>query len=144
MADEQTTRRDALKRPAIDPITGKQFDVLLKHSRLLFLGQRQPWLLKETAKNVPAVLIRPLAVFEGLTRDSDDEQARGAGWRCYCGRPSVAYATDGSERDPWPNNVYLVFVNEDCVAYNWRWEPSDDANPDLPRDYQSRFKRRLL
>jgi hypothetical protein len=35
------------------------------------------------------------------------------------------------------------FVNEDRVAYNWRWEKVDDDNPNLPWNYKKRFKENL-
>jgi hypothetical protein len=40
--------------------------------------------------------------------------------------------------------VYLVFVNDEGVAYNWRWEKAEPEQPDLPVDHQTRFKKRLL
>ncbi|GMU24541.1 MAG: hypothetical protein AMXMBFR13_46150 [Phycisphaerae bacterium] len=47
-------------------------------------------------------------------------------------------------RLPIPRQVFLVFVNDEQIAYNWRWERSDPEEPTLPVDHQSRFKKRLL
>ncbi len=44
---------------------------------------------------------------------------------------------------PRRGQVFLVFVNEDRVAYNWRWEQADPHKPDLPLGHEKRFKRRL-
>jgi hypothetical protein len=91
---------------------------------------------------VPLVLQAPVAVFEGLRRDEDEDRA-GYGWRCYCRVPDRAYRSDGTQRPPYPGQVYLVFVNDEGVAYNWRWEKADPDDPNLPDDYSSRFQRRL-
>ncbi len=88
------------------------------------------------------ILQRPTAIFQGLRRDEDEDRT-GAGWRCYSGRPDKAFAADGTERRPYPGQVFLVFVNDEGVAYNWRWEKADPDNPDLPVDHAIRFKQRL-
>ncbi len=43
-----------------------------------------------------------------------------------------------------PAQVYLVFINDDGVAYNWRWDRADPDEPSLPVGYQTRFRKRLL
>ena len=98
---------------------------------------------KECAYTVPMILLRPTAIFQGL-REDEDEDVRGTGWRCYCGVPEKAYRPDGTERPPYPEQVFLVFVNEDRVAYNWRWESADPDDLDLPENHNARFKTRLL
>jgi hypothetical protein len=45
---------------------------------------------------------------------------------------------------PYPGQVYLVFLNDEKVAYNWRWEKADPDQPGLPMDHEDRFKQRLL
>ena len=90
------------------------------------------------------ILRTPTAIFEGLRTDDDEDQHGTAGWRCYCGVPEFAYHTDGTSRSPYPHQVYLVFVNEDGVAYNWRWENADPDDTRLPENHNSRFKKRLL
>ena len=54
------------------------------------------------------------------------------------------HRSDGTETNPYPNQVYLVFVNDEGVAYNWRWEKADPDAPTLPIDYETRFRTRLL
>lgn len=98
---------------------------------------------KEAAFILPTVLQNPVAIFEGLRRD-EDEDRWGAGWRCYVGLPDRAYRPDGSETAPWPGKVFLVFINEERVAYNWRWEKCDPADHTLPVGYTDRFTRKLL
>jgi hypothetical protein len=73
-----------------------------------------------------------------------DEDRGGYGWRCYCGVPEQSFRSDGSPGRPYPGQVYLVFVNDEGVAYNWRWEKADPDQPSLPMDHENRFKRRLL
>ena len=92
---------------------------------------------------MPMILEKPTAIFEGLRRD-EDEDRWGYGWRCYCGQPEHAYRSDGSLAPPYPGQVYLVFVNDEQVAYNWRWERADPDNPRLPIGHETRFKQKLL
>lgn len=98
---------------------------------------------KECGYIVPMILQKPTAIFEGLRRD-EDEDPRGVGWRCYCGIPEYSYRPDGTSGRPYPNQVYLVFVNDEGVAYNWRWEKADANDPKLPQDHDTRFKQRVL
>jgi len=98
---------------------------------------------KECAYIVPHILRHPTAVFEGLRRDEDEDRL-GYGWRCYCGRPVQSYRADGTEQNPYPGQVYLVFVNDERIAYNWRWETADAEDFNLPMEYATRFARRLF
>ena len=60
------------------------------------------------------------------------------------GRPSKAYSESGYPKEPWPGQVYLAFLNDDKVVYNWAWTKADTYNPDLPEGYEERFKGRIL
>jgi hypothetical protein len=126
----------------VDPETGKTCAIIVSSARIR-AARRSKGQLLEAARLVPGMLQRPVAVFRGLMRDSDEPHA-GFGWYCYCGVPDVAYSQDGTPRPPRPNRVFLVFVNEEKVAYNWYWAKSSPDRPDLPMDYQARFRERLL
>ncbi len=143
MSDQGKTRRQYLKLEAVDPDDGKPCEIQISFDRMQAVARRSMGHAKECALIVPMILQRPTAIFEGLRRDEDEDRA-GAGWRCYCGRPEKAFATDGSERQPYRGQVYLVFVNDEAVAYNWRWEKADPDASDLPVDHAIRFKTRLL
>ena len=143
MAEKGETRREFVLIDAVDPADGKPCKVQISYDRLHAVAKRSLGQAKECGYIVPAVLQKPTAVFQGL-RSEEDEDLRGVGWRCYCGTPVVAYRKDGSERVPWPGQVFLVFVNHDGVAYNWRWEQADADDPILPLNYRTRFKQRLL
>lgn len=138
------TRRERLTIEAVNPEDGKSCEVLISYDRIQFVGRISQGHTKECAELVPMILQSPKAVFEGLLRDEDDDK-RGLGWRCYCGIPDKAYMPNGDERPPWPNQVFMVFINRERVAYNWRWEQSSSKDPDLPAEHvPERFKRRLL
>ena len=136
-------RRDGIILSAIEPATGKMTTVLLSHPRLLSVARRGKGQVMETGFIVPEILQRPTAIFEGLTQE-EDEDRRGVGWHCYCGTPSKSYRTDGTVQNPFAGQVFLVFVNQDGIAYNWRWENADPADAKLPENHRLRFKRRLL
>jgi hypothetical protein len=143
MAAQDRPRRKYLTLQALNPLDGTLDEVLVSFDRMQAVGRRSMGHAKECGIIVPAILQHPAAVFEGLRQD-EDEDARGVGWRCYCGVPSQAYRSDGSPRPPYPQQIYLVFVNEDRVAYNWRWEKADADDARLPRGHATRFRRRLL
>lgn len=132
MTDAEGSRRKYLKLEAIDPITGKMGHVQVSFDRMQAVGRRSMGQAKECGIIVPQVLQSPNAIFEGV------------GWRCYCGIPERAYHSDGSERSAYPGQVFLVFVNDEGVAYNWRWEKADQDDLRLPQNHATRFKTRLL
>jgi len=136
------SRRQCLTLAAVDPTDGSNQTVQISYDRIQALGRRSRGHTKECACIMPMILQKPSAIFAGLRRD-EDEDRWGCGWRCYCGIPDKAYATDGAERPPYKDQVYLVFVNDQRVAYNWRWEKADPDDPRLPVDHEKRFKRRL-
>ena len=143
MPDKKGSRRDYLQLEALDPETGGKASVQVSFDRMQAVGRRSMAHAKECGIIVPMILQHPTAVFEGL-REEDDEDPRGVGWRCYCGIPASAYHSDGTERSPYPGQIYLVFVNDEEVAYNWRWEKADEDDPQLPQNYNQRFNKRLL
>jgi hypothetical protein len=135
----EESRRDRLCIEAFNPDDRKTCIVQISQQRLLTIKARGLWAIKEAAEIVPMVLERPIAVFQGLRREEDEDRSS-AGWRCYCGHPSKAFRKDGKEIDPYPNQVFLVFVNDEGVAYNWRWEPADLDCSDFPKGHAQRFR----
>ena len=143
MADKERTRRGYLTLQALNPVDGTMGQAIVSFDRMQTVGRRSMAHAKECGIIVPMILQSPAAVFEGLCRDEDEDQ-RGVGWRCYCGIPEHAYHSDGTERPPYPGQVFLVFVNDERVAYNWRWEKAEPDHPELPKDYSQRFRKQLL
>jgi hypothetical protein len=143
MVEERNQRRKYITVEAVNPQDGKNFGVQICYQRIQAVGRRSKGQAMECGRIVPAISQSPKAIFEGLMRD-EDEDRKGYGWLCYCGIPEKACHTDGSERRAYPGQVFLVFVNDERVAYNWRWEKADIDNPHLPENHEERFKRRSL
>jgi hypothetical protein len=143
MPEPNRSRRDFLAIAALDPVDKSACEVFVSYDRMQAVGRRSLGHAKECGYIVPAILQHPTAVFEGLRRDEDEDRG-GAGWRCYCGIPAHGYGIDGAARRPYAGQVYLVFVNDEGIVYNWRWEKADPHDLLLPVDHQTRFKRRLL
>ena len=143
MSEKNLSRREMLTLEAIDPSDGKPCGILVSFDRMQHVAKRGMGHANEAAYLLPETLQKPTAIFEGLRRESDEDM-RGCGWRCYCGVPTRSFRPDGSEGPPYRNQVYLVFVNDQHVAYNWRWEKADGSNPKLPIGHEFRFKTRLL
>jgi hypothetical protein len=92
----------------------------------------------------PRDLVASRRGFEGIRRDEDEDKHEvGAGWQCYCGIPTKSYRSDGSAGPPYADEVYLVSINSERIAYNWRWEKCDPDDPRLPKEHAERFKRRI-
>ena len=143
MADKEDSRRNYLTLQALNPADGSMCEVMVSFERMQTVGRRSMGQAKECGYIVPEVLQSPTAIFQGLCRD-EDEDRRGAGWRCYCGIPDQAYHSDGTSRRPYPGQIFLVFVNDEGVAYNWRWEKADPDSPEVPQHHTERFRERLL
>jgi hypothetical protein len=144
MSHRGDSRREYITLLAIEPADGTlSCEVQISFERMQAVGRRSMGHAKECGFIVPMVLQKPTAIFEGLRRD-EDEARRGFGWRCYCGVPEQSFRPDGTPDRPYLGQVYLVFVNDERVAYNWRWEKADPDDPKLPINHQNRFKQRLL
>ena len=128
---------------AVDPVTGKDSEVLISHTRMYTVARRSLGHARECGELVPFALQHPTAVFEGLRLD-EDEDRRSSGWYCYCAKPACSYDETGVEQPPYAGQVFLVFVNKDKVAYNWRWAKADENDDHLPDNHQERFKRKAL
>lgn len=138
-------RSDRTYFDAINPLDGARFQVAITHRRALWVAQRGEGAIKEMTFLAKGALLEFKQIFEGIRWDVDeDKDAASDGWLCYCARPSKAYRKDGRDCDPPEDMVFLVFVNQDRVAYNWQWVDCDPSNPDLPIDWQSRFKKKAL
>ena len=78
-------------------------------------------------------------------RQNARHERREDDWLCYVGTPDRSYrGKDGRHDAPWPDEVFLVFVNADRVVYNWYWAKCDPDDRKLPIDYGTRFGRRVL
>lgn len=141
--DPSESRREYLTLEAVEPRDGSNCTVQISYDRMQAVGRRSMGHAKECAYIVPMILQKPTAIFEGLRRD-EDEDRWDYGWRCYSGLPSQTFAADGAELPPYPGQVYLVFINDERVAYNWRWEKADPDDPRLPDGHEEQFKQRLL
>lgn len=142
MADKES-RRQYLTLKAMDPVTGDlTAEVQISFERMQTVGRRSLGHAKECGYSVPAILEQPTAIFEGLRRD-EDEDPRGVGWRCYCGIPEHSYLEDCTPASPPKKQMYLVFVNDEGVANNWRWDRADADDLDLPANHSARFKKRV-
>ena len=138
------SRRQYITLQAVEPKDGTlSCEIQISFDRMQAVGRRSMGHAKECGIILPMILQKPTAIFEGL-RSDEDEDRWGYGWRCYCGIPEQSFRPDGSSARPYPGQVYLVFVNDEKVAYNWRWEKADPDNPRLPVDHETRFKQRLL
>lgn len=69
---------------------------------------------------------------------------RGTGWLCYVGRPALCFEDDGRSVPPHQGRVFLVFVTDEWVAYNWYWYAADARQATLPEGHAERFREKLL
>lgn len=133
------SRRGYSSLQAVDPTDGQLCPLLISHHRMDQIAKRGTGASKELAFVVPWVLLHPTAIFQGVREDAEGE------WVCYCGVPPRAYENkSGAAREPWPNEVYLVFATDEGVIYCNRWDDCDPENPKLPVDHDRRFSKRLL
>jgi len=137
---------------AVDPTGQNKPPLRLKYaqrkvSQIRQLGFRGA--IKEAVELVSFTLTYPNAVFCGLRPPDDKHSGNSPGWLCYCANPPYDYAPDGELCNPDPSKVFLVFVNEDRMIFEWRWEDADIESicdkEYLPRNHCTRFsKGRLL
>jgi hypothetical protein len=119
-------------------------EVAITLQRLRWVAKRGKGALREAAEAVAHVLADPKAIYEGVRWDCDsDKESDSDDWLCYSGIPKEAFATDGRPHAPYEGEVLLVFVNSDGVAYLWRWDECDDDDTTAPRDWRTRFCKKV-
>ncbi len=121
------------------------FSLKISRKRMRDVSRRGMGQTLEMAHVLPEVLKDPRAIFSGLRTDEDEPRDDySLGHLCYVGMPSKAYSKVGIQINPRYAQVYLAFVNDEDVVYNWRWEKADMKDLYLPKYYESRFKKRIL
>lgn len=136
-------RRGYCSIDAIDPSDGKKWQVLLPDTKMDYVASQGHGAALELADTVRWTLLHPCALFRGV-RDLERDISEDA-WLCYVGIPHHAYdRKTGARRPPWAGEVFLVFVTDERVVYNWYWYESDSRDSRLPADYEGRFLERIL
>jgi len=123
---------------AIDPHDGGRWEMRVSERRMKSVAERSRGQVLELAYVLPEVLRCPTAIFQGIREEGEED------WLCYCGLPSHGYRRNGDRISAPEEEVYLVFVSADRVAYNSRWERCDQGNSKFPEDYQNRFDKWVL
>lgn len=123
----------------VNPFDGKTWDIRVSRLRVAAIAKRGMGPAKEMAFILPMILRKPKAIFQGVREDGESE------WLCYSGIPSCSYrGPSGDQRQAYTDEVFLVFVNADRVAYNHRWEACDPDNVNVPHATPDRFIRRVI
>lgn len=144
------SRRSGFECLAVSPIDGKKDLVLtLSINRAKILQRRANRADMYRVQLVRSVLDSPTAIFQGIRFEEDERHTcHCPGWLCYCGLPIKDYTSSGTEINPPPKKVFLAFVNDEHVVYNWGWERADldawERGLYFPTEYQNRFQRRVL
>src|SRR3990167_1089392 len=137
------TRRGYVTLPAIDPHTGSQWDVLLSDEKIGWIGKQGIGAARELAFTVPTALLNIRHLYRGIRddrREVDEDD-----WLCYISTPSKAYDRKSGACVPaWRGEVFLVYVTDERVVYNWYWDKCDLSSPHLPRDFDNRFTERIF
>jgi hypothetical protein len=148
VGDEAGERKNKRRRgysslDAIDPNDGGKWQVLLPDGKMDYVASQGHGAAMELADTVRWTLLHPRAVFRGV-RDLEAEIAEDD-WLCYVGVPGHAYDhKTGMKRAAWPGEVFMVFVTDERVVYNWYWDECDPRESHLPADYENRFLEKVL
>ena len=144
MADQPEYKNGELIFSAFNP-EGQPFTVKVTRQRLRFLAQSGAWRVEEATQTVGEVLNRPLAIFAGIRQEDDENKGpNGVGWWCYAGVSSTRFLQGGSVRTAKSDEIFLVFVTDEFVAYNSRWELASPRPEWFQDGYLERFRRRIF
>ena len=138
MSEPPLRPRDCAEVDAKHP-DGSVWKLLLRLRKREETARRGMGPTLELAHTLPGALLNPTAIFRGVREEGERN------WLCYVSRPAHAYDyRTGDSRIAWPGQVFLVFVTDDRIIYNWRWEKADAEDPSVPEGYASRFEERVL
>ena len=133
------TPRDCYPVNAIDPTTGLARVVFVRVKKAQATARAGMGATRELAFTVPFALQNPTAIFRGVREEGESQ------WLCYCSVPADAYDfKTHNKRGAWPGQVFLVFVDDDGIVYNWRWEKAHPEDAKLPTDFENRFEQKVL
>jgi hypothetical protein len=137
--DSSYRRSDREVVPAIDPETGKAMSVYITHRDMDRTARRGMGAALELAETVRFTLLNPKNIYRGVREEGEVD------WLCYCSVPPCRYIlSTGSEGSVPLDRVFLVFVNDDHVAYAWYWTQCDPRDRYQPMGYDTRFDRTAL
>jgi hypothetical protein len=98
-----------------DPDTGGTKELRITRSRLDWIYKSAPPWMATSAAAAMATLRAPEYVFEGLSRDGQEQG------RCYVSRPPFRVLGDGARVPATPGEALLVFHTEEEFIHEWRW-----------------------
>src|SRR4051794_18330613 len=127
--DVTRARPDRTVFQAVDPTNGSNFEVYITDRRAKWVAGRGKGAVWEMAYTVTEVLQKPRAIHEGIRWDEDEDRSKDDNvdsWLCYSNRPVHYYDPETGQKCPSDSDdVFLVFVNKDRIAYHWRWDSAD-------------------
>lgn len=144
--EKRLTRNGYVPIKAFDPYDpeGEAWDLLVSCG-LERKFQGQIFKVKELAITVAQTILKPIQVCSGL-RDDFTPTEQSDEWLCYISKPGIRFVhvvgKPGKPNEAYPqptDRLFMVFVNEKRVIYNWRWEMADHQNPNCPIDDELRF-----
>ena len=87
---------------------------------------------------IPEVVRHPIMVLKGWKREGYEDAV------IYVGRPSKDYRSTTIETSPPKDKVFMVFATPRSHSISdWRWEFSDENDPNAPEGMLSRCERVL-
>jgi len=86
---------------------------------------------------IKEVMESPILIFKGLERTNQ--------WKglCYIGKPENRYHDQNTTTPFPPGFLFMVFIDENSIIFDWRVEKCDPVNHKYPEKAQSRFSEQL-
>lgn len=137
------TRVNYIPLEAIDPRDGKPWTVLLSRDKLQTVAGRI-WAAKTLGHLVPWVLQNPLAIFAGIREKDETQQIDDDCWLVYVASPPHRYLSPDVTAPPPSDMVFCVYLTDERVIFNWRWERADADGSGLPRGHSERYRHRIM
>jgi len=135
-------------RPAMNPATKlSDLEVGVRVRRIKGILRRKNAEDIYTASYTLGETLRsPDAIFEGLRFDVNGQHR--PSWFCYAKHPERRYDKASGKSIVTPDGqIFLAFVNDKGVVYNWTFEDSDRCaltdGKYLPDDYKDRFGKQV-
>ena len=121
----------------LSPDGKSEWDFHLDSKKVEFVKRVSTGAVHELSKNVPFVMREINAlVFQGIRTDGHQEGL------CYMGWPHRRFGTEGNELVVKDEDCFLVFINEERIIYNWRWEtiPAKSRETFVPDRFAGRIR----
>jgi|GEM_PF-2742757 hypothetical protein len=136
-----SVKTEVFSTPAISPIDGRKFDVLVPGYRIRRACELGEFAKIELLRIVPEVLLKPKAIYAGVKKLNDEKAL------AFVGQPEFVYEAGGEPFGPWTGpaiEAIVVLVSGDHILCDYFTGTREGMKSWDLLNWRPQFTRRVL